>query len=107
MPAGIDYSEGVRGKFYRPGAKLNLPVYLDDQVQSRLAALANARKHDLARIAAGGNRSSGGSYQLVGTLGQNTAGRANAGGYQLQIGFHGAASNAPLPDSIFRNSFEN
>lgn len=58
-------------------------------------------------IAAGGNRSSGGSYQLVGTLGQNTAGRANAGGYQLQIGFHGAASNAPLPDSIFRNSFEN
>ncbi|MBK9654668.1 MAG: hypothetical protein IPO66_04040 [Rhodanobacteraceae bacterium] len=58
-------------------------------------------------IAAGGNRSSGGSYQLVGTLGQNAAGRANAGGYQLQIGFHGAASNAPLPDSIFRNSFEN
>lgn len=58
-------------------------------------------------IAAGGNRSSGGGYQLVGTLGQNTAGRANAGGYQLQIGFHAAASNAPLPDSIFRNSFEN
>ena len=58
-------------------------------------------------IAAGGNRSSGGSYQLVGTLGQNAAGRANAGGYQLQIGFHGAASNAPLHDSIFRNSFEN
>lgn len=58
-------------------------------------------------IAAGGNRSTGGGYQLVGTLGQNAAGRANAGGYQLQIGFHGAASNAPLPDSIFRNSFEN
>ena len=58
-------------------------------------------------IAAGGNRSSGGSYQLVGTLGQNTAGRANAGGYQLQIGFHGAASNAPLPDALFRSGFEN
>lgn len=58
-------------------------------------------------IAAGGNRSSGGSHQLVGTLGQNTTGLANAGGYQLQIGFHAAASNAPLPDALFRSGFEN
>ena len=27
MPAEIDFSGGVRGKFYRPGAKLNLPAY--------------------------------------------------------------------------------
>lgn len=58
-------------------------------------------------IASGGNRSSGGSFSMVGTLGQNTAGRANAGGYQLQTGFHADASSTPLPDSIFRNSFEN
>lgn len=43
MPAEIDFSKGVRGKFHRPGEKLNLPVYLDDQVQMRLTALANAK----------------------------------------------------------------
>ncbi|MDD5058261.1 MAG: hypothetical protein PHQ60_10335 [Sideroxydans sp.] len=43
MPTEIDFSKGTRGKFYRPGAKLNLPVYLDDQVQTRLTALANAK----------------------------------------------------------------
>ena len=26
MPEEIDFSGGARGKFYRPGAKLNLPV---------------------------------------------------------------------------------
>lgn len=43
IPTEIDFSKGTRGKFHHSGAKLNLPVYLDDQVQSRLAALANAK----------------------------------------------------------------
>ena len=43
MPAEIDFSSGVRGKFYRPNAKLNLPVYLDADVQAYLGRLA-ARK---------------------------------------------------------------
>jgi len=43
MPAEIDFSGGVRGKFYRPNAKLNLPVYLDADVQAYLGRLA-ARK---------------------------------------------------------------
>jgi hypothetical protein len=43
LPAEIDFSGGARGKFYRPNAKLNLPVYLDADVQAYLAALA-ARK---------------------------------------------------------------
>jgi hypothetical protein len=43
IPAEIDFSKGTRGKFLRTGAKLNLPVYLDDQVQTRLTALANAK----------------------------------------------------------------
>lgn len=43
IPAEIDFSKGARGKFSHSGTKLNLPVYLDDQVQSRLAALANAK----------------------------------------------------------------
>jgi len=50
IPAEIDFSKGTRGKFYRPGAKLNLPVYLDDQVQTRLAALANAKGVDFSAL---------------------------------------------------------
>jgi hypothetical protein len=48
MPAEIDFSKGVRGKFYRPGARLHLPVYLDDQVQTQLTALAHAKGVDLS-----------------------------------------------------------
>ena len=43
MPAEIDFSGAVRGKFHRSGAKLNLPVYLDEEVQGYLAVVA-ARK---------------------------------------------------------------
>lgn len=48
MPAEIDFAKGVRGKFYRPDACLHLPVYLDDQVQSRLMALADAKGVELS-----------------------------------------------------------
>jgi len=48
MPAKIDFSKGGRGKFHHPGEKLNLPVYLDDQVQMRLTALANAKGIELS-----------------------------------------------------------
>ena len=27
-----DFSKGERGKFYRPDVRLNLPVYLDDDI---------------------------------------------------------------------------
>jgi len=50
MPAEIDFSKGQRGKFYRTGAKLHLPVYLDDPVQTRLTALANAKGVDLSAL---------------------------------------------------------
>ena len=50
MPAEIDFSQGVRGKFFHPCARLNLPVYLDEQVQSRLAALANAKGVDFSTL---------------------------------------------------------
>jgi hypothetical protein len=43
LPAEIDFSGGTRGKFYRSNARLNLPVYLDADVQAYLTALA-ARK---------------------------------------------------------------
>jgi hypothetical protein len=50
MPAEIDFSKGTRGKFFRPDTKLNLPVYLDDKVQSRLAALASAKGVDFSAL---------------------------------------------------------
>jgi hypothetical protein len=36
MPAEIDFSQGVRGKFYRADAKMVLPVHLDAGVASEL-----------------------------------------------------------------------
>jgi hypothetical protein len=50
LPAEIDFSGGTRGKFYKPGATLNLPVYLDAEVQSRLARLANAKGIDFSAL---------------------------------------------------------
>ena len=50
MPHEIDFSQGVRGKFYRPGMKLNLPVYLDEDVQIRLTNLARAKGVDLSDL---------------------------------------------------------
>ena len=51
MTAEIDFSGGSRGKFYRPNAKLNLPVYLDDDVQSSLAAIAAKMGVPLSELA--------------------------------------------------------
>ena len=50
MPDEIDFSKGQRGKFHRPGVKLNLPVYLDDPVQTRLATLASAKGVELSSL---------------------------------------------------------
>ncbi|MGI0014462.1 MAG: hypothetical protein ACREBU_13625 [Nitrososphaera sp.] len=43
MKEEYDFSKGKRGKFYRPNAKLNLPVYLDPDVLDYLLAKAKAR----------------------------------------------------------------
>lgn len=48
MPAEIDFSGGTRGKFYRPGAQLQLPIHLKASVQNTLAAIANAKGIDLS-----------------------------------------------------------
>ncbi|MBC7622044.1 MAG: hypothetical protein H7232_01495 [Aeromicrobium sp.] len=47
MPAEIDFSKGVRGKFYRPGMRLRLPIYLDDETQRYLADRAQAKGVDV------------------------------------------------------------
>ena len=43
LPAEIDFSGGTRGRFHRPNARLDLPLYLDAEVQAALVAHA-ARK---------------------------------------------------------------
>lgn len=40
MKPEYDFSKGERGKFFRPGAELRLPVYLDADVQRYLAERA-------------------------------------------------------------------
>jgi hypothetical protein len=45
-----DFSKGERGKSYRPEAVSRLPVYLDEEVQSYLAAKADAEGVDLADL---------------------------------------------------------
>jgi hypothetical protein len=51
MPAEIDFSGGTRGKFRRPDAKLNLPVYLEADVQAHLAAIASKKGVQLSDLA--------------------------------------------------------
>ena len=41
-----DFSKGERGKFYRPNAKVHLPLYLDDEAQATLVSLATATGKD-------------------------------------------------------------
>ena len=50
MKREYDFSKAERGKFYRPDAKLNLPVYLDDEVLSFVEGIARKRKTDLSSV---------------------------------------------------------
>ena len=50
MPAEIDFSGARRGQFFKADAQLNLPVYLEQQVQTTLAALASAKGVDLSAL---------------------------------------------------------
>jgi hypothetical protein len=43
MKDEYDFSKGERGKFYKPDATLNLPVYLDDDVRRVLQRQAKEK----------------------------------------------------------------
>ena len=45
-----DFSKGERGKFFKPEAQLNLPVYLDDEVRAYLQRQATAKGKELNEI---------------------------------------------------------
>jgi hypothetical protein len=50
MKDEYDFSKGNRGKFYRPDAKLNLPIYLENEVMVFVEKLATKRKKDVSYI---------------------------------------------------------
>jgi hypothetical protein len=50
MPSEIDFSKGVRGKFYSPNAVFHVPLYLDVQVQTYLSERARAKGIDLTHL---------------------------------------------------------
>ncbi len=50
MKKEYDFSKGERGKFFRPNAKLNLPVYVDAEVLAFVQRIAKRRKTDLSSV---------------------------------------------------------
>ncbi len=52
MPAEIDFSHGVRGKFYRAGAKFILPVHMEAQVANDLTRSAEQEGVDVTAFVA-------------------------------------------------------
>lgn len=51
MPAEVDFTGATRGKFYRPNLRLNLPVYLDADVQEYLNVIAAKKGMPLSQLA--------------------------------------------------------
>jgi polyhydroxyalkanoate synthesis regulator protein len=50
MKKEYDFSQGERGKFYRPDIRLNLPVYLEKEVLAFVEKLARKRNQDISFI---------------------------------------------------------
>ena len=49
MKKEYDFSKGERGEFFQPKLKLNLPVYLDEEVLSFVQCIAERQKTDPSR----------------------------------------------------------
>jgi hypothetical protein len=50
MKPHYDFSKAERGKFYRKGARVRLPIYLDGQLQKRLESIAQKKGRDVADV---------------------------------------------------------
>jgi hypothetical protein len=50
MRRNYDFSKGVRGKFYRKGAELRLPIYLAVKLQRQLESLAQKNGKDITEL---------------------------------------------------------
>lgn len=47
MKREYDFSKGIRGKFYRQGVRLLLPVYLDEDVAELVVRYAEQSQQDV------------------------------------------------------------
>jgi cytidylate kinase len=50
VKAHYDFSKAERGRFYRKGALVRLPIYLDGQLQRRLERIAQKKGRDLGDV---------------------------------------------------------
>lgn len=50
MKDEYDFSKGERGRFFRKGAKLHMPVYLDDEVQTYLQERARSKGIEVSQL---------------------------------------------------------
>jgi len=50
MEKEYDFSQGERGRFFSPEATLNIPVYLDQDVETWFSEKAKARGVDLQKM---------------------------------------------------------
>ena len=45
-----DFSKGERGKFYHPDMKLNIPIYLDEEVSEFVEKIASKKGIDRSSV---------------------------------------------------------
>ena len=50
MKRDYDFSKAVRGKFYRKGAELRLPIYLDAKLQGQLERIARKKGKEISDV---------------------------------------------------------
>ena len=50
MKREYDFSKAVRGKFYRKGAELHLPIYLDAKLQTQLERIARKKGKEIGDV---------------------------------------------------------
>ena len=50
MKQEYDFSKAERGKFYRKGAELRLPIYLEAKLQSQLERIAQRKGKELSEV---------------------------------------------------------
>ena len=50
MKKEYDFSKGERGKFYRPDMKLNIPIYLDEEVSAFVERIASRKGIDRSAV---------------------------------------------------------
>jgi hypothetical protein len=50
MKKEYDFSQAVQGRFHRPGARLNIPVYLEPKVRAWVADAAQKNGEDIGKL---------------------------------------------------------